>query len=67
MQYDFPIEDLIQLVGRHMKQQLYTVVSMTATEHTLVVVCRCKKMMADMPKNMFWPVDSETEIEGQDC
>jgi hypothetical protein len=52
-QYDSDINFLLQLVASHVSQGLYTIISLNATKHSLVVVCGCQKMEADMPPDMF--------------
>lgn len=51
--YDRDINFMIQLVAGHVAQGLYTILSLNATKHSLVVVCICEQMRADMPTDMF--------------
>jgi hypothetical protein len=51
--YDRDIDFMLQLVATHVAQGLYTIVSVNATKHSLVVICNCLKMRKNMPSDMF--------------
>lgn len=52
-QYDSDIDLLIQMVGQHLAQGLYTIVSLNATKHSLTVNCICEKMTSEVLKSLF--------------
>ena len=51
---------MILKVAEHVRDGVYTVVSMNATPHMLVVVCILEKLMADLPENMW---DDPSDLE----
>ncbi len=51
--FDCDINALILLVAKHVEQGHYSIISMNATPHMLVVVCIMEKNWGDLPKNMF--------------
>lgn len=52
-QYDSDINQLIQMVGQHLAQGLYSIVSLNATKHSLTVVCACEKMKDEVLSSLF--------------
>ncbi|KAK4579975.1 hypothetical protein LTR86_000177 [Recurvomyces mirabilis] len=52
-QYNTDINAMIMKVTEHMKKGVYTVISMNATTHMLVVIVACEKKQADFPEGMW--------------
>jgi hypothetical protein len=51
--YECDINALILMVSKHVEQGHYSIISLNATPHMLVVVCGMEKKWADLPKDMF--------------
>lgn len=61
------IDALLLKVAGHVQQGLYSIISLNATKHSLVVVCGCTKMREDMPDDMFHEhVLKEDETQSSD-
>lgn len=68
IRYDASIEQLLQMVAKHVADGLYGITSLTATKHSLTVVCECEKKRAEMPDDMFNdPVDLRTYPRKRVC
>ncbi|KAK3669443.1 hypothetical protein LTR78_010663 [Recurvomyces mirabilis] len=51
--FDSDSNAMIVKVIEHMKKRVYTVISMNATPHLLVVIVPCEKKQADFPEGMW--------------
>ena len=51
--FECDINALILMVAKHVEQGHYSIISMNATLHMLVVVCIVEKNWADLPETMF--------------
>ena len=60
--YECDINALILMVARHVEQGHYSIISMNATPHMLVVVCGMEKKWAELPDDMF----ADPSLEGGD-
>ena len=52
-QFDCDINQLLLQVAKHVEIGLYHVITMSASPHSLTVVCGCEKMQEDMPGDMW--------------
>lgn len=52
-QYESDIDQMVQLVGQHLAKGLYSLISMTATKHSLTVICACEKMKDEVLDELF--------------
>ncbi len=53
MQFDCDIDTVVAMVGRHVSEGWYRIVSISATMNMLVVVCGMERMWADLPEGFF--------------
>lgn len=51
--YESEIDQMIQMVGKHVAQGLYSIISLNATKHSLTVNCACEKMKSEVLDAMF--------------
>jgi hypothetical protein len=62
-QFDCDINQLLLQVSKHIESGLYTVITMSASPHSLTVVCGCERMEKDMPDDMW---DDPSFMEGDE-
>ena len=50
---DVDIDTMIVRVARHVKQGIYSIISLNASKHSLTVVCVCEKNWEDLPRGWY--------------
>ena len=51
--FDGNINQLLLQVAKHIEIGLYSVITMSASPHSLTVICGCEMMQKDMPGDMW--------------
>ena len=51
--FDHDVNWMLKKVSSHVEAGMYRIVSMSASAHSMVVVCICDKKWEDMPVDMF--------------
>ena len=52
-QFQCDVNQLLLQVAKHVELGLYFIITMSASPHSMTVVCGCQRKMEDMPNDMW--------------